>query len=88
VEAYKAMIHDHNLPMHLWEEESNVVVYVHNRSPHKILGNKALEKVFIEKKPKVSSLEDIWLTNVHTCSQGKENEVGSFGKEGHLRWIQ
>jgi hypothetical protein len=52
VEETKAMIHDHNLPMHLLAEASNIIVYVHNRSPHKILGNKKLEEVFTGKKPK------------------------------------
>ena len=33
VEATKAMIHDHNLPMILWEEASMTTVYVQNMSP-------------------------------------------------------
>jgi hypothetical protein len=54
MEAAKVMIHDQNLPMHLWAKASNTSVYVHNRSPHKILGNKTLEEVFTGKKLEVS----------------------------------
>jgi hypothetical protein len=42
--------------MHLWVETSNTAVYVQNRSPHKILGNKTPEEVFTGKKPEVSHL--------------------------------
>jgi hypothetical protein len=50
------MIHDQGLPMHLWAEASNTVVYVQNRSPQKILGNKTPKEVFTGKKPEVSHL--------------------------------
>jgi transposase InsO family protein len=43
VKATKAMIHDHNLPMILWEEASMTVLYILNMSPHKILKNMTLE---------------------------------------------
>ena len=56
VEAAKAMIHDQGLHMHLWEEASSTVVYVQNRRPHKILGNKTPEEVFTGKKLEVSYL--------------------------------
>jgi transposase InsO family protein len=35
----RAMIHDQELPMFLWEEACNMTVYVENRSPHTILGD-------------------------------------------------
>jgi hypothetical protein len=90
IEAAKAMINDQNLPMHLWEEASSMAVYVHNRSPHKILGNKTPEEVFIGNKPEVNHLRifGCLVTSVYTCFEGEENEVGAFRKEGYLRWIQ
>jgi hypothetical protein len=42
--------------MHLWAKASSTVVYVQNRGPHKILGNKTHEEMFTGKKPKVSYL--------------------------------
>jgi hypothetical protein len=46
IEATKAMIHDQNLPMILWAEESMTTVYVQNRSPHQILKNMTPEEAF------------------------------------------
>ena len=34
----RAMLHDQGLPMHLWEKACNIVVYVQNRCPHRVLG--------------------------------------------------
>jgi transposase InsO family protein len=57
VEEAKVMIHDQNLPMHLAVEEASITtIYVQNRSPHNILGNKTLEEVFIGKKLEVIHL--------------------------------
>jgi hypothetical protein len=41
------MIHDQDMPMFLWEEACNTIVYFHNKSPHRILGDKTPEEVFI-----------------------------------------
>jgi hypothetical protein len=54
MEAVKTMIHDQNLPMHLWVEAARTAVYVQNRLSHTALGFKTLEEMFSEKKPKVS----------------------------------
>jgi hypothetical protein len=53
VEATKAMIHDHNLPIILWAEASMTVVYVQNKSPHKILKNMTPKESFTKVKPEV-----------------------------------
>ncbi|MGU4934749.1 hypothetical protein MAY13_22760, partial [Escherichia coli] len=59
VEAAKAIIHDQNLPMHLWVEASKTAFFVQNRSPHKIFGNKTLEEAFTGMKPDNSQLRII-----------------------------
>jgi hypothetical protein len=41
------MIHDQQLPMFLWVEESMNVVYVQNISPHKNLRNMTPKEAFI-----------------------------------------
>jgi transposase InsO family protein len=56
MEVVKAMIHDQDPPMHLWAEASKTAMYVHNRSPHKVLENKTPEEMFLGEKPKVSHL--------------------------------
>src|SRR5713226_670529 len=56
MEAARAMLHDQDLPMHLWVEVARTTVYVQNRTPHRLLENKTLEEVFYGKKPKVNHL--------------------------------
>ena len=46
MEVVKAIIHDQYIPMHLWEEEAKIVVYVQKKSPHKVLENKTPEDIF------------------------------------------
>jgi hypothetical protein len=56
MEALKAMIHDQDLPMQLWEEASKTALYMQNRSPHKIVENKTPEEMFLGEKPEVIHL--------------------------------
>ena len=51
MEATKAMLHDQDLPMHLWAEVARTTIYVQNRTPHLVLENKTPEEAFSEKKP-------------------------------------
>jgi hypothetical protein len=48
------MLHDQGLPMHLWAEACNIVVYVQNHCPHRVLGMSTPEEAFTGKKPDVS----------------------------------
>ena len=50
------MLHDQNLPKFLWAEACNTVVYLQNRSPHKVLGNVTPEDAFIGKRPNIGHL--------------------------------
>ena len=56
MEAARAMIHDQDLPMHLWEKAARIAMYVQNRTPHRVLKNKTPEEVFLGKKPEVNHL--------------------------------
>jgi transposase InsO family protein len=54
--AAKAMLHDQDLPMFLWAEACNTIVYSHNRSPHKVLGSKTTEETFTGRNLKIRHL--------------------------------
>jgi transposase InsO family protein len=82
VEATKAMIHDQGLPMHLWEEASSTTVYVQNRSPHKILGNKTPEEVFTGKKPEISHLRIFGCPVFIHVPKEKRTKLEPSGKKG------
>ena len=51
------MLHDQDLPMHIWEEYSRTALYVQNHNPHRVPKNKKPEEVFFGKKPEVSHLK-------------------------------
>ena len=57
MEAMKTMIHDQDLPMHLWAKETRTTVYVLNRLSHSALGFNTPEEMYTRKKPKVSYLK-------------------------------
>jgi hypothetical protein len=78
VEATKAM----NLPMHLSTKASSTFVYVHNRSPRKILGNKTLEHVFIGKKPEISHLRIFGCPMFIHVLKEKRTKLEPSGKKG------
>ena len=50
----RAMLHDQGLPMHLWLEACNTMVYVKNHCPHRVLGMSTPEEAFTGKKLDVS----------------------------------
>ena len=57
MEAIKKMIHDQDLPMHLWAEAVGIIVYVQNRLSHNSLGFNTPEEMYTRKKPEVSHLK-------------------------------
>ena len=50
-------MHDQGLPMHLWAEACNTVVYVKNPCPHRVPGMSTPEEAFTSKKPDISHLK-------------------------------
>jgi hypothetical protein len=78
------MLHDHGLPIHLWEEACNTVVYVHNRCPYRVLGMSTPEEAFTGNKPDVSHFKIFGSTvYVHVTKDARKKleptvEVGIF----------
>ena len=56
------MIHEQDLPMHLWVEAARTTVYVQNKSPHRVLGNKTPEEMFSGEKQEVEEMFLIFIT--------------------------
>jgi len=82
VEATKAMIHDQNLRMHLWAEASKTTIYVQNRSPHKILGNKTPEEAFACKKPEISHINIFGYPVYFHVPHEKRSKLDPSGRKG------
>lgn len=75
IETTKAMIHDLDFPMSLWEDACSCVVYILNVCPHRVLKDKTLEKAFPGEKLEVSHLLGVWEPHLHSCSRGEKDEV-------------
>jgi hypothetical protein len=82
MEAVKVMIHDQDLPMHLWEEEPNTVVYMKNISPHKVLENKTLEEMFSGEKSEVNHLRIFGCPVFVHVPKEKRTKLDPSGKNG------
>ena len=50
------MMCDLDLPLSLWVKAACTAVYIQNRSPHTLLGEKTPEEVFTNKKPAVDHM--------------------------------
>jgi transposase InsO family protein len=50
MEAVKTIIHDQDLPMHLWDEVARTTIYVQNKLSHSALEFKTPEEMFTGKK--------------------------------------
>jgi hypothetical protein len=82
------MIHDHDLPMFLWAEACNTIVYIHNRCPHKILEDKTLEEAFIVVKPEVSHFSLFGcLVYIHLSIE-KRTKLEPSSKKGFVCGLQ
>ena len=82
MEATKVMLHDQDLPMHLWAEAVRIVVYVQNRTPHRVLENKNPKEIFSNKKPEVNHLRIFdCLVYIHIPKE-KRTKIDPSGKKG------
>ena len=82
MEAARAMLHDQDLPMHLWVEAARIAVYVQNRTPHRVLENKKPEEIFFGKKPKVGHLRIFDFPVYIHIPKEKRTKSDPSGKKG------
>ena len=82
MEAAREILHDQYLPMHIWAEASRIVVYVHNRTPHKVIENKTSEEVFCSKKPEISHLKIFGCPVYIHIPKEKRTKLDPSGRKG------
>ena len=88
VGAARAMLHDKGLPMHLWVEACNTVVYVQNFCPHRVLGMSTPEEDFTGKKPDISHLKIFGSpVYIHVMKDARK-KLESIAAVGYLWGIQ
>jgi len=81
-ESVKAMMNDHNLSMFLWGEVAMTIVYVQNRSPHRILRNMTIEESFLGKKPSIEHLRIFGCPVYIHVPKDKRKKLEPLGKRG------
>ena len=81
-EAAKAMLTDLDLPLSLWAEVARITVYIQNRSPHAILGEKTPEEVFTGKKPTVDHMRIFGTPMYIHVPKEKRSKLEPFRKKG------
>ena len=87
MEAAREMLHDKDLPMHLWAEATRTTVYVQNHAAYRVLKKKTPEEVFSGKKPKVNHLRIFGCPIYMHILKEKRTKLEPSGKK-HWRKFQ
>ena len=82
MDSTREILHDQDLSMHLWAEAAKIVVYVQNRTPHRVLENKTPEEVFSGKKPEVNHLRIFGCPVYIHIPKEKRTKLDPSGKKG------
>ena len=82
MEAAKEMLHDQDLPMHLWAKAIRTTVYLQNRTPHRVLDNKIHEEAFSGEKPEVSHLRIFGCLMYIHIPKEKRTKIDPSGRKG------
>jgi hypothetical protein len=81
-ESFKAMMNNQNLFMFLWGEATMTIVYVKNRSPHRILKNMTPKEAFLGKKPRDEHLRIFGCPVYIHVPKDKRKKLEPSGKIG------
>jgi hypothetical protein len=81
-EAAKAMMFDQDLPTSLWAKATSNAVYIQNRSPHAILGEKTPEEEFTGENPEVGHLRIFECLVYIQVPKEKRTKMEPSGKKG------
>ena len=81
MEAVKTMIHNQDLPVHLWVEAVRIAIYVQNRLSHSDLELKTPEEVYTRKKPEVIHLKIFCCPVYVHISKENRTKLDPFGKK-------
>ena len=82
MEAARSMLHDQDLPMHLWAEAARTTMYVQSHTPHRVIENKTLEEVFSCKKQEVIHLRIFGYPVYIHIPKGKRTKLDPSRKKG------
>lgn len=76
------MMHDLDLPSSIWTEAAGIAIYIQNRCPHFILGDKTPEEKFTGVKPEVGHLRIFGCPMYIHVPKEKRSKPEPSGKKG------
>ena len=82
MEAARAMLHDQDLPRHLWAEATRTTMFVQNHTLHRVLENKTPEEAFFGKKPEFNHLKIFGFPGYIHLPKEKRTKLDPSGKKG------
>jgi hypothetical protein len=82
MESVKNMIHDQDIPMHLWVEAARITMYVQNKLSYSALGFKTPKEMFSKKKPEVSHLKIFGCPLFVHIPKERRTKLDPSGKKG------
>jgi hypothetical protein len=82
--ATRSMLHDQALPLYLWVEVSDAVVYLQNRSPHRVLGKKIPEEAFIGRRLDVEHIQIFGCLTYSHVPSDKRTKLDPIAQQGIL----
>ena len=68
--------------MHLWGKVARTIVYVQNRTPHRVLDKKNLEEAFLGEKPEVNHLRIFGCLMYIHIPKEKRTKLDPSGRNG------
>ena len=82
MEETRAMLHDQDLPMHLWAKVARIDVYVQNHIPHRVVDNKTPEEDFSGEKLEFTHMRIYgYLMYIHIPKEKRTN-IDPSGRKG------
>ena len=84
VGATRSMMHDQGLPLFLWAEACNTVVYLQNICPHSAVKDMTPEEAFTGKKPHVDHLRIFGCVTFSHVPKDKRKKLDPTTKTGIL----
>jgi hypothetical protein len=82
MEAMNTMIHDQDIPMHLWAEAIRTKMHVQRKFSHSALGFKTPKEMFSGKKPEVSHVKMFGCPVFVHIAKEKRTKMDPLGKKG------
>jgi hypothetical protein len=78
------MMHDQSLPLYLWAKACATIVYLQNRSPHRILRKMTPKETFTDRRPDVEHIRIFGCLNFSHVPSKRRKKLDPTSQQGIL----